>query len=293
MAAILLREYKPNPALVKIAEQRSADVAKRSPEGLKLYALGSSICSLRARLAIEEKQLAYEEHTLDFSISENLEPWYLDLNPRGVVPTIVEGGEALFDSYTIMLYVNNRFTGPELTPDGDADYAAMIALMREADHFPIRDFAYRWEKAKDEPDLWRICMFERVKAFMEKYPDYAEIYEKKLKDYESMDAVSGEKASMKKLERDMNATMDGLDQRLSEHEWLVGDAFSLADIAWLPVILRIQIGVAIEIFSDSLRPNLKRFVEQCMARPSFNAAVLNRVNDLQPQMDRLKAEQVA
>lgn len=287
MAAEILREFQPDPELCAIANKRSNEVKKREVSGLKLYALGPSICSQRARLVIEEKQLPYDEHTVDFSISENLEPWYLELNPRGVVPTIVESGRSLFDSYFVMLYVNNQFAGPELTPDDDAEYGDMIASMKRADFFPIRDFAYRFERVRDDPDVWRVAMHERVKEYREKYPELKHIYDKKLEDYASMNNKASDKKAMAKLEIECNAILDDLDAALGKHEWIVSDTFTLADIAWLPIFLRFQ-RLGINMFDgDSLRLNINRFVLRWQKRASYKPAIEGALMNMLPQMPRL------
>ena len=287
MAAIILRDFQPDPALRAIAEKRSQDVEKRTPSNLKLYALAWSICSQRVRLAIEEKQLPYDEHTVDFSKAENLEPWYLEMNPRGVVPTISENDQSLFDSYTIMLYVNNQYKGPELTPDDNATYDLMLASMKQADLFPIRDFAYRKVLNSAPNDHWRIMMHDNVIRQREKYPELKHIYDKKLADYASLEETSKSEDAMAKVEADCEAIMDKLDAALGNHKWIVADTFCLADIAWLPIFLRLEM-IGVTIHSDGRRPNISRFIDQWKQRPVFKTAIEDHYEDMAPQMAKLK-----
>ena len=52
-----------------------------------LYDFRSSICSQMARLALEEKGVAYSRREVDIMIAnEQFEPWYVELNPNSVVP---------------------------------------------------------------------------------------------------------------------------------------------------------------------------------------------------------------
>lgn len=290
MSISYLREYEPDADLVAIATTSSQDVLKRMPDGLVLYALGSSICSQRVRLTIEEKCLDYRERTLDFSISENLEPWYLELNPRGVVPTIVEGGRALFDSYTIMLFVNNQFLGPELTPDDPGTRDRMLELMRRADRFPIREFAYRWEQQQDRSDIWRMAMHDRVREYRDRYPAYAEMYDRKLAEFDSMERTVSDRKSMAELEALLTSTMDEFNDLLETHAWLSGDELSLADIAWLPILLRLQRTIDFEIIGASQRPNLNSFISRFRSRSAFSRAITDHLNDFKPQTDRLRCQ---
>lgn len=56
---------------------------------LKLYHHPLSVCSMKVRLALEEKGLAWSGRVIDIvQQKEQLEPWYLALNPKGVVPTL-------------------------------------------------------------------------------------------------------------------------------------------------------------------------------------------------------------
>ncbi len=293
MVALLLRGFEPDSGLTAIANKRSRDVEKRSSTDLKLYALGPSICSQRARLIIEEKGLSYDEHTVDFSRSENLEPWYLDINPRGVVPSITENGQSLFDSYTIMLYVNNQFIGPELTPDDDAAYEKMIDYMKRADHFPVRDFAFRFslqdDQEMDDADMWRLFMHDNVVAAREKRPELKHIYDKKIEDYNSMEKTATSEEDMAALEADCNKVMDELDAALGKHKWIVGDDFSLADISWMPIFTRLSM-MGIPVYGEDMRPNINRFILQWLERPTWASAVEGHYMDMVDQMERMKVQ---
>jgi glutathione S-transferase len=62
------------------------------PPGLTLYGFPGSLCSQKVRLALAEKGAAYQNRLVDIELRlQNYEPWYLRLNPRGVVPTLVHG----------------------------------------------------------------------------------------------------------------------------------------------------------------------------------------------------------
>lgn len=292
MAALILREFRPDPDLLRIARRPPAEVEKRAPNNLKLYALGASICSIRARMTIEEKQLAYTEHTLNMAVSENLEPWYLAINPRGVAPAIVEDGRALFDSFTIMLYVNNVFEGPALAPADEEERRDMIDLMSRADLFPIRDFAYRHELDREAPDVWRVAMYERVISYKEKYPELSDIYDRKLEDYASMRDAALDLDAMQRLEQTLESVMDELDHKLAGRRWLAGDSFSLADISWLPILVRLQLDIGREIFGDGLRPNLERLVNECMNRSTFASAIEDHKNDISDHISMMGGQAV-
>ena len=63
-------------------------------EGLILYHFPASLCSQKVRLALAEKGVRYATRVVNIGPAhENYEPWYMRLNPRGVVPTLVHDGE--------------------------------------------------------------------------------------------------------------------------------------------------------------------------------------------------------
>ena len=69
---------------------------------LKLYHWWSSTCSRRVRIALAAKQLSWEGVYVNLAKFENLEPWYVELNPNGVVPTLVHDGRIIIESNFIL-----------------------------------------------------------------------------------------------------------------------------------------------------------------------------------------------
>lgn len=59
---------------------------------LVLYEFGNSVCCQKVRLVLFEKGLAWESRQINLFRSEQYEPEYLKLNPKGLVPTLVHDG---------------------------------------------------------------------------------------------------------------------------------------------------------------------------------------------------------
>ena len=57
---------------------------------LELYHHGSSVCAAKVRIVLEEKGLEYKKHYIDILKGEQFNPEYLKINPKGVVPTLVD-----------------------------------------------------------------------------------------------------------------------------------------------------------------------------------------------------------
>ena len=56
---------------------------------IMLYHHPLSVCSMKVRLALEEKGLEWSGRVVDIvQKQEQLDPWYLELNSNGVIPTL-------------------------------------------------------------------------------------------------------------------------------------------------------------------------------------------------------------
>jgi len=72
---------------------------------LKLYHWWSSTCSRRVRIGLAAKGLEWESVYVNLRTMENLEPWYVKLNPNGVVPTLDHDGRIVIESNFILEYL--------------------------------------------------------------------------------------------------------------------------------------------------------------------------------------------
>ena len=79
---------------------------------LELYHSGLTTCSKQVRHCLREKGLAYTSRYVELWRYENLSPAYLNLNPNGVVPTLVHDGDAIINSFCINEYIEDAFPEP-------------------------------------------------------------------------------------------------------------------------------------------------------------------------------------
>lgn len=82
--------------------------------------------SWRVWLALEHKQVPYETKVLSFSAGDPKKPEFVALNPRGQVPTIVDGDFVLWESAAILEYLDERFDGGKPLFPGDVRERARI-----------------------------------------------------------------------------------------------------------------------------------------------------------------------
>ena len=83
---------------------------------VQLYHFWSSVCSVRCRMALDEKGVKWESKYIDLFKFDQLTPEYLAINPDGVVPTLVCDGQPVRESVIINEYIDDAFPGPSLIP---------------------------------------------------------------------------------------------------------------------------------------------------------------------------------
>lgn len=103
---------------------------------LDFYHGHGSPYSWRVWLALELKAAPYELKLMSFQADDTRKPEFVALNPRHLVPTLVDEGYVLWESTVILEYLDERFaSGPKLFP-GDAKSRARVRrLVREIEEY--------------------------------------------------------------------------------------------------------------------------------------------------------------
>ena len=232
--------------------------------GLHLYHFGHSNCSMRVRMTLEEKGLEWTSHHVNLHEGENVTPEYFGIHPKGLVPALVHDGVLIIESTDITDYLDRQFPDPPLKPPGDTGRADAVARwMRTAadNHIHVKTymFAHRLGDimAKSGAEL----------------ADYRELQdnEELLQFHEENSSQEG--LSRERISRSTRVLLDcfaDIDRALGGQSWLAGDAFSLADITWIPLHVTLEKAG----FPFHCYENVARWKEAVRARPSFERAVL-------------------
>lgn len=241
---------------------------------VELYHFWSSVCSVRVRMALEEKHVEWVSRYVDLFKFDQLQPSYLTLNPDGVVPTLVHGGVPIRESLLINEYIDEVFDGPSLTP---ADPVAR-ARMREFNKMCEDSFTPIVKLTLVKyilPKLRRRWGDDVLQAHAEKRPS------RYLKDMHSR-ALRGEIGEKELAEcgESIQLLLDKVEAILASPEltpdrdgqrWIVG-TFSLADICVAPYMYRLYALGAGQYWSETTRPNVARWYDQLSKRPAFKVA---------------------
>jgi ganglioside-induced differentiation-associated protein 1 len=238
---------------------------------LELYHHGSSVCAAKVRFALAEKRLEWEGHYLDILAGEHFNEEFLKLNPKAMVPVLIHDGRVLTESTLICEYLETVFPSPALYPTDP--YAAYRARL--------------WTKAVDE-DLHPACsaityvvshrhtiMRTGTASFEEflRAPSNESLEARKLKWQwlqHGLDAPGA--ADRIRLYDRYLRKMDGA---LAGHDWLIGNAFSIADVALAPYVNRLAMLGMHAMWENGRLPEVERWFGQIRQRDTFKAALLD------------------
>lgn len=199
---------------------------------LKIYGITHSR-AFRPLWLVHELGLDYEQVPLDYRGEALKTPEYLALNPNGRIPTLVDGDLVLWESMAITLYLARRYAGAgglwPATVEGEG-------------------LTWQWSfwvMTEVERPLLSVLMHSRV--------------------------LPEEKRDPAKVSRNLGilkGPFGVLDRALNGRQYLVGDAFTVADLnvasvlSWCkPARIRLQ-----------QYPDLEAWLERCLARPARKRA---------------------
>lgn len=189
--------------------------------------------SFRALWALEELGLPYTLHTMPFPPRVRV-PEYLEHNPLGTIPLLVDGTTRMTESSAIPQYLATRY-GPTplaLTPD-ESDYGLWLDWMHRSEAtltFP-QTIVLRYTRF--EPD---------ERKLQQAADDYTQWFFSRLKHL-------------------TRALEDG-------REWLCAGRFSMADVCTAYALL-----LAIDLKLDyKFSPEIAAYWERASTRPAFLAA---------------------
>ena len=199
--------------------------------GLNLIHFSGSSCSQKTRIFLNLKGIDWVSHHVDLSSGENHSDWFLGINPRGLVPILVDDGEVHIESNDIIQYLEEKFPEPKLIPEG---YKTLTSeLLKEEDdlHLDIRNVSFRFlfgKLARKRPSS--IKKFEDYEGTIEGKRDSHKVkevnfYNDFLKQGIPVDAL---KQSVTKFIK----VYERFEQDLANQEFLLGEEVSVLDIAW-------------------------------------------------------------
>ena len=235
---------------------------------LELYHSVNSVCAQKVRVVLAEKGLEYREHLMTLR-GDQFDEEYMKLNPNAVVPTLIHDGRPVIESSVILYYLDEAFPNPPLMP---AD-------------LHLRARVRQFNKLIDEYVHNSCTILTFATAFR---PWFAGL------SGEEIEQRLAKSPSRQRTEYKRDVALNGLDSRyvrdaLGHHEkllktmaaalvegpWLAGEAFSLADAAVIPYLLRLDL-LRLRSFFSGVK-GLDTWYERMRARPSVKKELLDRM----------------
>ncbi|MFC5695862.1 glutathione S-transferase N-terminal domain-containing protein [Pseudomonas sp. GCM10022186] len=206
------------------------------PDVLQLYSLPTPN-GVKVSIMLEETGLPYEPHLVSFDRDEQMSPEFLSLNPNNKIPAIIDpnGPDGrplpLFESGAILLYLADK-TGQLIPQDASGRYECIQWLM--------------FQMGGIGPMFGQLGFFNKFAG----------------KDYE-------DKRPRDRYVQESARLLAVLDQRLEGRAWIMGERYSIADIATFPWV-RNLVGFyeAGELVQFERFTQVKRVLDAFLERPA-------------------------
>ncbi len=206
------------------------------PERIQLYSLPTPN-GVKVSIMLEETGLAYEPHLVSFETNDQMSPAFLSLNPNNKIPAIIDPNGpdgkplALFESGAILIYLADK-AGQLMPRDAAGRYETIQWIM--------------FQMGGIGPMFGQVGFFHKFAG----------------REYEDKRPRDRYVAESKRL-------LGVLNERLATRPWIMGDDYTIADIATFPWVRNLvgfyEAGdlVAIKDF-----PHVTRALQAFIARPA-------------------------
>jgi GSH-dependent disulfide-bond oxidoreductase len=208
----------------------------RHPDRLQLYSLATPN-GIKISIMLEETGLAYESHRVSFDAHDQHSPEFHSLNPNDKIPTILDphgpGGKPLplFESGAILLYLAER-SGMFLPLDAATRYQTIQWLMFQVGHIG--------------PMFGQVGFYNRFEG----------------RHWEDKRPLQRYLAESRRL-------LQVLDQQLADRRWIVGEEYTIADMATFPWVNHLSgYYEAGELVGMPDFAHVQRATQQFLARPA-------------------------
>jgi len=120
-------------------------------KGVNVLHFTESSCSQKLRIFLNLKRIKWQSHLVDLFTNENFAPWFLGINPRGLVPVLVHDGAVHIESNDIIQYLEKTFPAPKLVPAGYENEVAALLKHEDDLHLDLRTLSFRFVFAPPGP----------------------------------------------------------------------------------------------------------------------------------------------
>jgi ganglioside-induced differentiation-associated protein 1 len=242
---------------------------------LTLYDFGNSVCCQKVRITMRAKGLDWEPIKVDLFKTEQYDPKYLKLNPKGVVPTLVHDGKAVIESTLICEYIDETFPqAPQLIPADPWLQSRMRLWSKMVDeglHDGVTEISFSAmfrERMKNMPPEVREKRFRNV-GDPRRTDRFKSTYDYGVKSPFVVHGVAAYERAFKMLEASIPE---------GKGPWMLGSDPTLADINLMPYAARLSYLGLLDLWIKD-RPHARAWWAIAREWPSFKSGLSDLISE--------------
>ncbi len=244
---------------------------------LTLYTARNSICTQKVFMTLDEKNLDYDMKVINLFTNEQYDPEYVKLNPKGVVPTLIDGDNVIPESTLICEYIDDIHPEPSLVPNTPFGRTQMRLWSKQVDETifeATRELSFSAqfrEKMKGMTEEQRQARFKNV-GDPDRRARFMSTYKEGVDSPYVFQAIANFEKMFKLLEKALTE---------SGGPWILGRSYSLADINLTPYVWRVEYLTLLDLWTED-KPRVQEWWKQAKARPSAKSVIEGRLTGLVP-----------
>ena len=220
-------------------------------KGIHLFHFSGSACSQKLRIFFNIKNINWNSHVINLIKQEQFSKWFLGINPRGLVPTLVHDGDVHIESNEIMAYLDGVYEDNKLFPIDLIDEINKDLAFEDSLHHDLRRLTFRYiiPRALGKKNPSTIDAKEQFEGTIQGKADenkskeilfWKNHYQNGITDDEIIESAN----KFKNIYEDFDKT-------LKNQKYLKGDEFTVVDLAWYVSTKRLAMaGIPIEKYKN-------------------------------------------
>ena len=253
--------------MVKLLETDVTTDEVKNWHGINILHFQGSSCSQKLRIFLNEKKIDWKSYHIDLVKGDNFSKWFLGINPRGIVPVLVDDGEVHIESNDIIKYLDKKFQSNLLWPENLNEKIKEFLEEENEIHFDLRNLTMKFVaptflmKKKDKD----IKNFESASNFVEGLEDK----EKNMQLEYHKNFIKNNGVTEESVLNSINVfkkKLTKIDKKLSKNKFIISEHITIVDIAWFVYLRRLE---TVGFSFKKNYPNLYKWFEELKKNKNF------------------------
>ncbi|AYG58226.1 glutathione binding-like protein [Rhizobium jaguaris] len=224
-----------------MADLSSFPITKRwpasNPDVIQLYSLPTPN-GVKISIALEELGLPYEAHLVSFGTNDQKSSEFVSLNPNGRIPAIIDPNSP--DSKPIGLFESG---------------AILVYLAEKTGKLMPKDAAGRYETLQ-----WVFFQMAGIGPMFGQFGHFFKF---------AADKVANNSYPVERYRDESKRLLSILESRLKGRQWIMGDEYTIADIATFPWVRGVDVFYGgREVLDFASFPSVMDWLDRAIARPA-------------------------